>query len=450
MPEPTKNFNHNQPVYTVSEVSQSIKRMVEDHFGLIRLRGEITGLEVASTGHAYFRLKDESNVINAVCWKGTLSKFRFKPEEGMDVIVTGKMTTYAGRSSYQIQVSGMEPAGEGALMAILEKRRKALEAEGLFAASRKKELPFMPRVVGVVTSPTGAVIRDILHRIEDRFPCHVLVWPVKVQGEGAAEQVAAAIDGFNRISLGHPSRPDVLIVARGGGSAEDLWPFNEEVVVRAAASSVIPLISAVGHETDTTLIDFASDKRAPTPTAAAEMAVPVLADQQLIVAQLGKRMFAGFKRLLITLGEKLIGLSRGLPRPAELLEAAQQRFADWGDRLSTSLPALLARKEQQLAVLAAGLRPAVLAADIQQRQMRLDELQERLVRAYGRGVQAQAERLENMAKLLESVNYERVLARGFALVRGADEHVVTSAKAAGAQSALSITFADGTVKVKPA
>ncbi len=267
----------------------SIKRTVEDHFGVIRLRGEISGLKEATSGHVYFRLKDDNAVIDAVCWRGTAAKLPFKPEDGLEVVCTGKITTYPGKSSYQIVVDRMEPAGVGALMALLEKRRKQLEAEGLFALERKKPLPFLPRVVGVITSPTGAVIRDILHRISERFPVHVIVWPVAVQGEGAAEQIAAAIAGFNSLAAGIPV-PDVLIVARGGGSIEDLWAFNEEIVVRAAAASQIPLISAVGHETDTTLIDYASDMRAPTPTAAAEMAVPVREELWLGLKQLDARL----------------------------------------------------------------------------------------------------------------------------------------------------------------
>ena len=288
MPEAALNFNHNQPVYTVSEVSQSIKRTVEDRFGVIRVRGEISGYKAASSGHIYFRLKDDNAVIDAVCWRGTAGKLSFKAEDGLEVVCTGKITTYPGKSSYQIVVESMEPAGVGALMALLEKRRKLLEAEGLFKPERKKPLPFLPQVVGVITSPTGAVIRDILHRIGDRFPVHVIVWPVPVQGEGAAEKIAAAIAGFNAME----NKPDVLIVARGGGSIEDLWAFNEEIVVRAAAASVIPLISAVGHETDTTLIDFVSDRRAPTPTAAAEIAVPVREELWLGCKQLDARLTA--------------------------------------------------------------------------------------------------------------------------------------------------------------
>ena len=277
----------NMPEYTVSEVAAAVKRTVEDNFGYVRIRGEISGFLAARSGHMYFSLKDEKAVIDSLVWRGSAGKLRFQPEDGLEVICTGKLTTYAPRSRYQLVVEAMEPAGVGALMALLEERRQKLAAEGLFAEERKQALPYLPRVIGVVTSPTGAVIRDILHRLRDRFPCRVLIWPVLVQGKGAAEQVAAAIAGFNAVDEQSPvPRPDLLIVARGGGSIEDLWSFNEEVVARAVAAGTIPLISAVGHETDTTLIDFVSDRRAPTPTAAAEIAVPVRAE---LVADLRPR-----------------------------------------------------------------------------------------------------------------------------------------------------------------
>ncbi len=279
----------NAPEFTVSELSSALKRTVEDAYGHVRVRGEISGFRGPhSSGHCYFALKDESAKIEAVIWKGVHARMRFKPQEGLEVIATGKLTTYPGSSKYQIVIEALEPAGIGALMALLEERKRKLAAEGLFDEARKQPLPFLPEVIGVVTSPTGAVIRDILHRLDDRFPRRVLVWPVRVQGEGSAEQVAAAIRGFNALPEGgRMPRPDLLIVARGGGSLEDLWAFNEEIVVRAAADSMIPLISAVGHETDMTLIDFAADKRAPTPTAAAEMAVPVRSELFVEVVEPG-------------------------------------------------------------------------------------------------------------------------------------------------------------------
>ena len=449
MPELAENFNHNQPVYSVSEVSQSLKRMVEDTFGHIRLRGEISGWKVAASGHVYFRIKDDNAVIDAICWKGTASKLPFKAEDGLEVVATGKMTTYPGRSSYQMVVERMEPAGAGALMAILEKRKAALQAEGLFEAGRKKPLPFLPQVVGVVTSPTGAVIRDILHRIGDRFPTHVIVWPVKVQGEGAAEQIAGAIDGFNKISRESGLRPDVLIVARGGGSIEDLWAFNEEIVVRAAANSAIALISAVGHETDTTLIDYASDQRAPTPTAAAEMAVPVLAELMLGIKQLDARLNAAMQQQLARNGEKLSGLARGLPRPAEILQSVTQRLDDWGERLHTALPALVQRKEHQLHVAAAGLRPQALLAEVSRTHDKLAELGQRAAQAASRSLTQRGEKLASLASQLKTLSYEETLKRGYALVRGEDGKLVRSAQDAKQQASLQVTFADGDITVKP-
>jgi len=422
MPETMQDFNPNPPVYSVSEISGAIKRVLEDHFGVVRLRGEVSGWKgPASSGHAYFSIKDEKSVINAICWKGTLPKLAQKPEEGLEVIATGRITSYNGK--YQIIVEHIEPAGVGALMALLEKRRKQLEAEGLFDVGRKKPLPFLPSVVGVITSPTGAVIRDILHRIGDRFPVHVLVWGVPVQGEGAAEKIAEAIEGFNNLPVGIP-RPDVIIVARGGGSIEDLWAFNEEIVVRAAAASAIPLISAVGHETDTTLIDFASDMRAPTPSAAAEMAVPVRDALTQGVREFDVRLIGAMQRVITQKQEQLTGLVRGLPRPAQLLETASQRLDDWAERLGAAPLAMVIRKQQQLVVIAAGLRPQALLNEIKMRE----------------------QKLSHYAAQLESLNYKSVLARGFALVKDAHGKLVTSV--AQAKGELSITFKDGETKVK--
>jgi exodeoxyribonuclease VII large subunit len=306
----------NAPEFTVSELSSALKRTVEDAYGHVRVRGEISGFRGPhSSGHCYFALKDESAKIEAVIWKFAHARMRFKPQEGLEVIATGKLTTYPGSSKYQIVIEAIEPAGVGALMALMEERKKKLAAEGLFDEARKQLLPWLPEVIGVVTSPTGAVIRDILHRLQDRFPRRVLVWPVKVQGEGSAEQVAAAVRGFNALPEGGKiPRPDLLIVARGGGSLEDLWSFNEEIVVRAAAESMIPLISAVGHETDITLIDFAADKRAPTPTAAAEMAVPVRAELLTQTLEFERRMLNCFTKGLKDRQRHLAQLARVLPR----------------------------------------------------------------------------------------------------------------------------------------
>src|SRR5438067_9181748 len=369
----------NLPEYTVSELSLALKRSVEENFSHVRVRGEISGYKRHSSGHCYFVLKDAEAALDAVCWRQTAIRLPIRPEDGMEVVCSGRLTTYPGRSKYQLVVDTVELAGKGALLRLLEERRQRLAAEGLFAAERKKKLPFLPQVIGIVTSPTGAVIRDILHRLADRFPRRVLLWPVAVQGEGAAAQIAAAIQGFNRLAAGGPvSRPDLLIMARGGGSLEDLMPFNEEIVVRAAAATVIPLISAVGHETDTTLIDHASDRRAPTPTAAAEMAVPVRLDLIGEVNAKTARLSGGLSRLFTSHRQNLAGLARGLPDPQDLLGAAAQRLDDRTERLRLSIAARFAGSRQRLELAAARLRPAALAADIRRARDRLHDVEPRL------------------------------------------------------------------------
>jgi exodeoxyribonuclease VII large subunit len=336
---PPQEARLNIPEWTVSELAAALKRTVEDAYGFVRLRGEISGYRGPhSSGHAYFALKDENARIDAVIWKKTFGRMRIRPEEGLEVIATGRLTTYPGRSSYQIVIESLEPAGVGALMALLEQRKRKLSAEGLFDEARKQLLPYLPDVIGVVTSPTGAVIRDILHRLADRFPRRVLVWPVRVQGDGAAEEIAAAIHGFNALPLdGAIPRPDLLIVARGGGSIEDLWSFNEEIVVRAAADSMIPLISAIGHETDITLIDFASDRRAPTPTAAAEMAVPVKGELIARIDGLARRLPSCFARAQENRRTELRAATRALPTADMLLALPRQRLDSSADRLPRAL-----------------------------------------------------------------------------------------------------------------
>src|SRR6202045_2667874 len=352
----------NAPEFTVSELSSALKRTVEDAYGHVRVRGEISGFRGPhSSGHCYFALKDESAKIEAVIWKGVHGRMRFKPQEGLEVIATGKLTTYPGSSKYQIVIEAIEPAGIGALMALMEERKRKLAAEGLFDEARKQLLPWLPEVIGVVTSPTGAVIRDILHRLQDRFPRHVLVWPVRVQGEGSAEQIAAAIRGFNALPEGgRIPRPDLLIVARGGGSLEDLWSFNEEIVVRAAAESMIPLISAVGHETDITLIDFAADKRAPTPTAAAEMAVPVRADLIIAVDNLAGRELAAWRRGQEARRTDLRAAMRALPGAQELLALPSQRLDHAGARLPRALIANTRLHHNQFSRAAGRFGPQIL------------------------------------------------------------------------------------------
>jgi len=413
---------------SVSDVAQRLKRMVESEFGHVRLRGEISGWKRAASGHAYLALKDDSAVIDAVIWKGVAASIPFTPQDGLEVIATGKLTTYPGRSKYQIVIERLELAGEGALMALFERLKAQLAGEGLFAPERKVPLPYLPRVIGVVTSPTGAVIRDILHRLADRFPSHVIVWPVLVQGNGAAQQIAGAIQGFDALAPNGPvPRPDLVIVARGGGSIEDLWAFNEEPVVRAIAACRIPVISAVGHETDTSLSDFAADRRAPTPTAAAEMAVPVRADLIATVEALGTRTERTARRYVERGRERLDAMARLLPRRDALLGPQRQRLDDAAARLDRGLADRVVRARGQLDRTAAVLRPAML------------ERQLAAARAH----------LERTGRLLEAVNPDALLKRGYVRVsaRG-DGAVVTSAAAARRAGALLLHFGDGVVDAR--
>ncbi len=485
----------NLPEYSVSELSGALKRSIEQTFSHVRVRGEVSGFKRHSSGHCYLALKDADAVIDAVCWRGTAIRLQVAPEDGMEVVCTGKLTTYPGRSKYQLVIDSMELAGVGALLKMLEDRKKRLQAEGLFDESRKKKLPFLPEVIGIVTSPTGAVIRDILHRLGDRFPRRVLLWPVIVQGEGSAQQVAAAIEGFNRIVAGGPvPRPDLLIVARGGGSFEDLMAFNEEVVVRAAAASVIPLISAVGHETDTTLIDFASDRRAPTPTAAAEMAVPVRLD--LLADANGKagRLATALGRWLNEQRLKIEGLGRGLPDPRSILgqatqklddrterlklafeqflrrdrqrldslggriapqilkaqiDGARQRLADLPRRQRNAVDRLIEGQRQRLDHLSARIEPQMMTAQIDAARQRLQDLPQRQKGAIDRLIDAQGQRVESLAARIESqrLGHEKIMAKGYAMVRGNDGHVVELAAAVVPGADLSLEFQDGKVSV---
>ncbi|MDB5695297.1 MAG: exodeoxyribonuclease large subunit [Sphingomonas bacterium] len=403
---------------SVSELSGKLKRMVEGEFGHVRLRGEISGFKRVASGHCYLCLKDEDAVIDAVIWRGAASALAFRPEDGAEVIATGRLTTYPGRSKYQIVVDRMELAGAGALMALLEKRKAMLAAEGLFDPARKQTLPFLPRTIGVVTSPTGAVIRDILHRLADRCPTHVLVWPVKVQGDGAAEEIAAAVAGFDAMPA--ETRPDLVIVARGGGSVEDLWAFNEEVVVRAVAACSIPIISAVGHETDTSLCDHAADLRAPTPTAAAELAVPVLAELRLTIESHAGRTERCARRYVERGRERAEGLARLLPKRDALLGPQRQRADDAGQRLGLALERRAGRARTQLERAGAVLRPAMLD------------------RQLGRG----RERLAALARVLGSLDPDRVLERGYARIETRDGATVMDAGAARAAGALTVRFRD--------
>ncbi|QPZ90471.1 exodeoxyribonuclease VII large subunit [Thioclava electrotropha] len=486
--------------YTVSEISGAVKRVIEGEFGRVRVRGEVGRVSMPRSGHMYFDLKDDRSVIAAVSWKGQVAKMQVRPEEGMEVIATGRMTTFAGQSKYQLIVDNVEPAGAGALMAMLEARRKALAAEGLFDAGRKKPIPWLPQVIGVVTSPSGAVIRDILHRLADRFPRHVLIWPVAVQGQACAPEVARAVRGFNALAPGGEiPRPDLIIVARGGGSIEDLWGFNEEAVVRAVAESDIPVISAVGHETDTTLVDHAADRRAPTPTAAAEMAVPVRAELAAWLSEAQTRMMRAARGRLDQRGQRLRDLARGLGRPEALTQPARQSFDLWAERLGPALRTLVLRKNTRFAPLAAQISPNLLRRFIRDRSREIDGLSARLapapaarmrratqdhtqlarrldaarVRMIGDAqrrnrdgaerlagletrldrslparLEAQRERLERLDRTRQTLGYTETLKRGYAVVRGPDG-VVTSQGVAEKQPGLEIEFADGKLAVIP-
>jgi exodeoxyribonuclease VII large subunit len=409
----------NSPALSVSELSGALKRTVESAFGHVRVRGEISGFKRHSSGHCYFSLKDENACMDAVIWRTSAAVLAFRPEDGAEVIATGKLTTYPGRSKYQIVIDRLELAGEGALLALLEKRRKALAAEGLFAPERKRPLPYLPRVIGVVTSPTGAVIRDILHRLADRCPTRVILWPVPVQGEGAAAKIAAAIRAFPSIA----PRPDLLIVARGGGSIEDLWAFNEEEVVRAVAESPIPLISAVGHETDTTLIDHAADRRAPTPTAAAEIAVPVRADLFAQLGHLQHRAQECLSRRVERTRERFDLTVCRWPEPQAIFAPALQRLDEVGERLPRSLSARAATARGDLNLVAGRLRRDLI-------DQRIARLSENLGAAW---------------KMAELVHPERPLSKGYVRVTARDGTTLTHAADARAAQLLTLRFGDGSV-----
>lgn len=480
----------NTPEYSVSEISSAVKRTVEDAFGYVRVRGELGRVSRPASGHIYTDLKDDRAVLSSVMWKGTAQKLTFKPEEGLEVIATGRMTTFPGQSRYQLVIDRIEPAGVGALMKLLDERRKKLAAEGLFAEERKQLLPFLPKVIGVVTSPSGAVIRDILHRLSDRTPAHVLVWPVRVQGETSAKEVARAIHGFNAFDGSNGlHKPDVLIVARGGGSIEDLWGFNEEIVARAAAESLIPLVSAVGHETDWTLIDYAADVRAPTPTGAAEMVVPVKADLVLTVDDLARRLTASALRGVETRRRDLRALARALPQPDALLTTPRQRLDQaslrlaqaltrgtmtqrgkldrvagrltprlitqglverrravsvQGDKLARALDQRRQRQKDRLTNLGSRVSPRAVQRLVGEGRRSLGQLDTRLLRAIGQHFDARKNQIAQRAKLLDAFNYRRVLDRGFAVIRDDSGTPLRQVAALDAAGAVRIELADGT------
>ena len=481
----------NEPEFTVSEISSAVKRTIEGTFDHVRIRGEVGRVVHARSGHLYFDIKDDRSVLGCTAWKGQVARLTVMPEEGMEIIATGRLTTFPGQSKYQMNVQDVAVAGEGALMAMLDKRKKKLAAEGLFDLDRKQEIPFLPEVIGVVTSPTGAVIRDILHRLRDRFPRKVLIWPVAVQGERCAPEVSRAIEGFNAFTLGGAlPRPDLIIVARGGGSIEDLWGFNEESVARAAAASQIPLISAVGHETDTTLIDFASDHRAPTPTAAAERAVPVRAELLARLEETESRRINAMRAALNYRGEKLRDLSRALPRKDALLGQSQQRLDLASARLRSARTARVNLGRSSLSQVSGALRPSLLSRSLQGHKTRLDDRAERLLPLLQRRTSSagddlaktatrfenitlspqierrksdlaallarfshagkvqqmqQRNKLEALDRLRLTLGYKATLERGYAVVRAPDGSVITRQKEAKNHASFAIEFADGTL-----
>ena len=454
--------------FTVSEISGALKRSIEENFGNVRVRGEISGYRGPhSSGHAYFALKDDKARLEAVIWRGVMSKLKFQPEEGMEVIVTGKLTTFPGSSKYQIMIDNLEPAGAGALMALLEERKRRFAAQGLFSQDRKRPLPFMPMVIGVITSPTGSVIRDIIHRISDRFPVHLLVWPVRVQGETSGQEVANGIHGFNQLDKqGAIPRPDVLIVARGGGSLEDLWGFNDEAVVMAAAQSTIPLISAVGHETDWTLIDYVADMRAPTPTGAAEFAVPVKSDLEANIATLNARLQSIMRRNFDYRRQKISGLARALPSVDQLFAMPRRRFDEAAQRLNRALmnnlsqkqyrfetsqkrvsaniiSRLIDNKKRELALVSKRLQSDILLRQSKQGFERLAHYQKQMANAFKRIIERKSQRLNELNRLMSSLSYTSILQRGFVLVFDENNKPIKEAANANANEIVTLRFVDG-------
>ena len=483
----------NEPEFSVSEISNAIKRLIEEEFSYVRIRGEIGRVSLPRSGHVYLDLKDEKSVIAGVIWKGVADKLMTKPEEGMEVIARGRVTTFGGQSKYQIIIDDLRPAGVGALMAMLEKRKKQFQAEGIFNQEHKKPLPFLPEIIGVITSPSGAVIKDILHRLSDRFPRKVTLWPVAVQGDNCAREVSRAIDGFNSLTVQNPRiAPDLIIVARGGGSIEDLWGFNEELVVRSAFKSTIPLISAIGHETDTTLLDYVADVRAPTPSAAAEMAVPVRHELLALIDANEARLSRALSQVLLNRSQRLLDISRSLPRVFGLLEGPTQRLDSISTRLPISLTSSVKLKKSRLFELSTGIKPTSLIMrlensqskfELQAKQLKtllgycidlrkqtlgslfsrienlslkreilheqknLKDLSLRVRKAYETSLTNLETKLQAIDRLRETLGYRETLNRGYAVIRSGDNVITEKAKALY-ETNLSIEFRDGELPIK--
>lgn len=432
---------------SVGEISKIIKQTIEGFFGNVRVRGEVSGLKIVASGHVYFSLKDNDGVLRSVCWKGVFNSLNVKIEEGLEIVCSGKISTYPGSSMYQLIVSKIEIAGEGALLALLEKRKKALEAEGLFDQARKKPIPFLPLRIGVVTSPTGAVIQDILHRISERFPIHVIVWPTLVQGEGASDQIAKAITGFNSIDQSVAPKPDLIIVARGGGSIEDLWAFNEEVVIRAVASSHIPLISAVGHETDTTLIDYVSDLRAPTPTAAAEKAVPVKKDLEDGIDAIGNRLEVALPNIIALNQSALQSAYKGLAKMEGYISSKELRLEQAGALLERRIEMLLRTRSERFYKASHNLNINLIKKDISVSKNRLENAAKRSAIGIENLIMRAVDKLDSKVQLLESYHYKKVLERGFAIVKDISGDLITRKATASEKLSFDIEFFDGVQRV---
>ena len=434
----SESSKSNIPEFSVSELAFSLKKTLEENYERVRVRGELSRVSIASSGHMYSSLKDENAVIDAVCWKGVLSKLNIRPEEGLEVICIGRISTYPQRSNYQLIIESIELAGEGALLKMLEERKKKLAAEGLFDLERKKNIPFLPQTIGVVTSPTGAVIRDILHRLQDRFPRHVLVWPVLVQGESAAEQIAAAINGFQTLHNHNQPKPDLLIIARGGGSLEDLMPFNEEIVIRAVANSIIPIISAIGHETDTTLIDYAADLRAPTPTGAAEMAVPMRSNLIAQILDDETRLLSGMNRMLLETKYKLEAQSGKLIDPLKLLEIHVQKLDHLGDKITGVFKHYISRKQKN--IIEVGARLHTPRDQLLDAQKTLARWAEQLSNLTIKITKDRKKELFHIGDMLEAYSFENILKRGFTVIQSSDNTLITEAGQAISGSHIKIRF----------
>jgi len=435
--------NASSSVFSVSEISGKIKWLLENNLGIVKIKGEISGLKIATSGHGYFSLKDTNAILATTCWRQSLARIQFKLEEGLEVVVTGRITAYAGQSKYQISADHIEPAGSGAFMQILKERKSKLEREGLFAKEHKQQIPFLPKKIGIITSITGAVIKDIIHRISDRCPTHLIIWPVSVQGEAAADEISTAINSFNKLPL--EQRPDLLIVARGGGSIEDLWPFNEEIVVRSAYNSVIPIISAVGHETDYTLIDLVADMRAPTPTAAAEFAVPVIVDLKYTIRSLQDRISSKLTNSLRYYSERLDANKRILNQMLNQINNYTQRVDELSFRLVGALPNLLKNKKSSLQYFPiTRLQPMKI---LKYKYLQYKYYSDNLITKKEPLLKAQEHRLILSTSLLMSLDYNNVLKRGYAMIKNKDGHFISTILDAKNSPSLYLKMQDGVLLI---